>query len=269
MLSNTIITMEKPTEEIMYIEEDCFELKYTNEESFANISKPSSKEELIFSSYSFGDLNNFSPKTYNGLSNVLDADKNLKKVNDIFVSFLYEFTKLNSSEFALRLIHNHMSLDEGEIMIEKFEIFNNKPAMITRKGKIANGVYPASWLVNSDGTLSVFEYSTDSYVGRVINNIVKDPHILGKVCELILKYELESLLSPCIHVRDSIVKFNKNQPFLEITYDDLGISVVQNKIIEPNNQTVIIETLYGTCKENACCHVCRHQVVYCSHGVTY
>nr|CAG8612574.1 2926_t:CDS:2 [Entrophospora candida] len=79
-------------------------------------------------------------------------------------------------------------------MVEQFQFRENEPAFITLEDFPTDGAYPASWLLEDDNKLSVFEYSTDLF-----------------------EYHFENLLAPCIIARNSLENFEKRTEFLEIT----------------------------------------------------
>ncbi|CAG8724924.1 4873_t:CDS:2, partial [Funneliformis mosseae] len=166
----------------------------------------------------FEDLNEFSAERYNNL---------LK----------------SKIELGLRLIHKHISLKEDKAMIEKYTEFNNNPALITSAGFVDEKTYPASWLLNENETLTVFEYSRDLHVKRTLDKIIKDPLPFRNICQLIKQYHFEFLLAPCIHARDSLVHFDENKHFIEKTYSDLLASVIQSGERKPGSS--YISTLWG------------------------
>ena len=93
----------------------------------------------------------------------MDSSKILQQHYDFneFLEKFYSLTKEHSIELGLRLIHRHMQVDEGKVMIEKFQFHQNVPALITSADFPSDKTYPASWLLGDNNELSVFEYSDD------------------------------------------------------------------------------------------------------------
>ncbi|RIA80946.1 hypothetical protein C1645_837827 [Glomus cerebriforme] len=190
-------------------------------------------------------LSMFSAERYNNLPNIEYANNELKKRTNFneFLEKVFAITLESKIELGLRLIHKHISLKDDKAMIEKYTEFNNKPALITSADFVDEKTYPASWLLNKDKTLSVFEYSRDLHVIRTLNKVVKDPLPFRNICQLIRQYHFESLLAPCVHARDAMVHFDKEQVFVERTYSNLFASVIQNETSDTANS--YINTLYG------------------------
>jgi hypothetical protein len=201
----------------------------------------------------FEDLNKFSAERYNNLLSVEEADKRLKIQTDFneFLEKVFALTLESKIELGLRLIHKHISLKEDKAMIEKYTEFNNKPALITSAEFVDEKTYPASWLLNEDKTLTVFEYSRDLHVKRTLDKIIKDPLPFINICQLIKQYHFEFLLAPCIHARDSLVHFDENKHFIEKTYSDLLASVVQQSD-ERKPGSSYISTLWGAHITHGC-----------------
>lgn len=77
------------------------------------------------------DLFKWNFMEYNTLSEVEIAHNNLQN-QPAFTKFLddmYTFTKEHSIELGVRLVHRQV--DEGKIMIEKFQFDQNSPSLIT------------------------------------------------------------------------------------------------------------------------------------------
>jgi hypothetical protein len=204
----------------------------------------------------FEDLNKFSAERYNNLQSVEEADRKLKQQPE-FNEFLEKFLNLtleNKMELGLRLIHKHMLIEQtGEkAMVEKFGTFNNMPAFISSSEFTNEETFPASWLLNEDKTLNVFEYSTDLRVKKTIDRLIEDCSVFEMVCQLIRQYHLESLLAPCIYSRDAMIHFDVNQAFVERTHS--SASVVQNATLNSEEPTIV--TSYGTPVTVVCigCH---------------
>src|SRR6266511_316470 len=107
---------------------------------------------VITSSLTLNDLNKFDIKKYNNMQKVEDAHQDLQRRIE-FKELLEKVNTLtveNNIELGLRLIHKHIPLEEGKIMIEEFCEFNNKPAFVTSADFANDNTYPASWLVGND-----------------------------------------------------------------------------------------------------------------------
>src|SRR5438067_1491030 len=114
---------------------------------------------------------------YNVLPEVEIANNNLQKQSAFtkFLDDMYTFTKEHSIELGVRLVHRHLQVDEGKIMIEKFQFDQNSPSYITSADFPTDQAYPASWLLKDDGSLLVFEYSTDACS---LEKLINRPRIL-------------------------------------------------------------------------------------------
>ncbi|CAJ0841813.1 9272_t:CDS:2, partial [Entrophospora sp. SA101] len=120
-------------------------------------------------------------------------------------------------------------------------IHGTSPAFITSASFVDEKTYPASWLIEKD-KYYVYEYSRDSHVKKTLDEIVKDSSVLERIVQLIKQYNLESLIAPCIHARDALVHFNKNESLVETTYFSPSASVVQNG---KTGDAANITTLWG------------------------
>ncbi|RHZ89998.1 hypothetical protein Glove_9g220 [Diversispora epigaea] len=209
---------------------------------------------------------------YNTLPEVEIAHNNLQKQSDFtkFLGDMYTFTKEHSIELGVRLVHRHLQVDEGKIMIEKFQFDHNSPSLITSADYPTDQAYPASWLLKNDGSLLVFEYSTDAHVKRSLEKLNNRPRIFVEFCKLIMEYHLEDLLAPCITARDSL-RFFKKVGFLENTCFKHRISIVKSKndVVIDNEQGPIIATLWAYIVNDSCfgteggenrldCYSCTH-----------
>jgi hypothetical protein len=177
------------------------------------------------------DFTNFNSVKYNTLPEVVASSKILQQRDDFpeFIEKIFSLAKAHSIELGVRLIHRHMQVDDGKVMIEKFQLHQNAPAFITSADFPTDKVYPASWLLEDDNELTVFEYSTDILVEHTLNKLIKDTDVFRKLCDLIREYHFENLLAPCITARDSLKQFDKENGFTEITDFESNASIVKNK----------------------------------------
>nr|CAG8535454.1 5540_t:CDS:2 [Entrophospora candida] len=63
-------------------------------------------------------------------------------------------------------------------MVEQFQFRENEPAFITLEDFPTDRAYPASWLLEDDNKLSVFEYSTDLFARNSLENFEKRTEFL-------------------------------------------------------------------------------------------
>jgi hypothetical protein len=199
----------------------------------------------------------FSPNRYNDLPKAADSSKNLQQHSD-FTEFLEKFYSLVKEysvelEFGLRLIHRHMQVDEGKVMVEKFQFHQDVPALITSADFPTEETYPASWLLENNNELSVFEFSNDVQVKHVLEKLAENPSIFMKVCELIREYNLENLLAPSIIARDSRKHFEMDYGFVEITDFESNASIVKNKKNQPSNNNSVDTLWTYNAYERKCC----------------
>jgi len=175
------------------------------------------------------DFAKFNPAKYNTLPEVDVASSILQQYPNFteLLEKIFSLTKEHSLELGVRLVHRHMQVDEEKVMIERFQFHQNVPAFITSAHFPTDQAYPASWLLEDNNKLSVFEYSTDILVKRTLEKLIKDSNVFVKICELIKEYHLENLLAPCITTRDSLNLFEKDG-FTEITDFESNASIVKN-----------------------------------------
>src|SRR5688572_30266986 len=138
-----------------------------------------------------------------------------------------------------------MQVNEGKVMIEKFQFHQNIPALITSADFPTNETYPASWLLEDNNKLSVFEYSNDIQVKHILENLMEDPSIFIKVCELIRGYHLENLLAPCIIKRDLNKHFEKGDGFTETTDSESNATIVKNTKYQTWSNSESVNTLWA------------------------
>ncbi|CAG8651639.1 11701_t:CDS:1 [Dentiscutata erythropus] len=201
-------------------------------------------------------LNEFDIKKYNGLPPPKTANDELELRKLEFKELLAKVEQLTGKEgieLGLRLLHSHeIPLEDGQAMVETFAEYEGEPAFIT-SADLPNNSYPASWILNN-GKLLVFEYSTDPYVKRIYEKLLKDSSVLNEINTLIKTYNLESLIGPCITARDMLSKFDTNQhkALVERTVKDGDRykNIVQSR---PNESSSIgIKTLWGAKLNNSC-----------------
>lgn len=214
------------------------------------------------------DFTKFDSTKYNTLSEVDIASRILQQRSNFteLLEKIYSFTKVHSIELGVRLIHRHMQVDEGKVMIEKFQFHQNSPAFITLADSPTTQAFPASWLLGSDGKLTVFEYSTDGSVKRVLEKLIKDPSIFMNFCNLIREYHFENLLAPCITARDSLKHFEKEDGFMEITDFKVNASIVKSmkdQIVDDKN--TFITTMWAYSVSDECFGSNNRCVRHCSH----
>ncbi|CAG8542230.1 1079_t:CDS:1 [Dentiscutata heterogama] len=196
------------------------------------------------------DFVNFNPDKYNSLPEVDVASSNLQKCSDLaeLLEKIFSLTKKHSLELGVRLVHRHMQVDEGKVMVERFQFHQNVPAFTTSAHLPTDQIYPASWLLEDNSKFSVFEYSTDILVRYTLEKLIKDPSIFMKICELIREYHFENLLAPCITARDSLKQFDKKNGFMEFTDLETNVSIVKNtkdQTICSHEGALIITTLWA------------------------
>jgi hypothetical protein len=177
------------------------------------------------------DFTNFNSTKYNALPEVVASSKILQQRDDFaeFIEKIFSLAKAHSIELGVRLIHRHMQVDDGKVMIEKFQLHQNAPAFITSADFPTDKVYPASWLLEDDNKLTVFEYSTDILVEHTLKKLIKDMGVFEEMCDLIRKYHFENLLAPCITARDSLKQFDGETGFVEITDFESNASIVKGR----------------------------------------
>jgi len=177
------------------------------------------------------DFTTFSSIKYNTLPEVEVAFEILQQHPNFteLLDKIFSLTKESSIELGIRLIHTHMQIEEGKVMIEKFQFHQNSPAFITSADFPNDQVYPSSWLLENDNKLLAFEYSTDTRVKRTLENIIHEPSVFLEICKLIREYHFEGLFAPCITGRDSLKFFEIGKGFLETTCLETKVSIVKRR----------------------------------------
>ncbi|CAG8527857.1 7455_t:CDS:1 [Cetraspora pellucida] len=210
-------------------------------------------------------LSKYSLEKYNSLLLPEIANNELKNKNAEFDELIKNITpiiKKNKIELGLRLLHGHNIPLKGEqAMVEKFDYFQEEPALITSADS-PNASYPASWIL-SDDQYWVFEYSSDPYVKKVYERL-EDSSVLDEISAQIRKYKLDSLIGPCITARETLNKFDMSEgkSFVEhtIKIEDKFVNIVRSR---PNDESATngIKTIWGvkindSCITNIPCFCC-------------
>uniref|UniRef100_U9SVX9 Uncharacterized protein n=1 Tax=Rhizophagus irregularis (strain DAOM 181602 / DAOM 197198 / MUCL 43194) TaxID=747089 RepID=U9SVX9_RHIID len=211
----------------------------------------------------------FNSTKYNSLPEVNVASRILQQHPNFaeLLGKIYFLTKAHSIELGVQLIYRHMQVDEVKVMIEKFQFHQNASAFITSVSFPTDQVYPASWLLEDDGKLTVFEYSIDILVKRTFEKLIKNPSIFVEICDLIRDYHFENLLAPCITARDSLKHFEKENGFMETTDFKSNASIVKNmknsQIVDDKN--AIINTMWAYSVSDNCFGDDNHCPLHCRH----
>lgn len=164
-------------------------------------------------------LNKFCVATYNGLPSVETANDgllSLGKTDDFLTEVSGLIAGYDSVNFlGVRLIHQHNTLSDGEIMLEEFKYDEGEPAIITSNRSIdTEGSIPASWLITPSG-LKTFEYSTDVASITGFQYLTEHPEILRIVKSTLQKYALESYLAPSVLMLDAFRYFEPSDHLVE------------------------------------------------------
>src|SRR5688572_5466775 len=125
------------------------------------------------------DFTKFNPAKYNALPEVDVASSTLQKCSSFheLLEKIFSLTKEHSLELGVQLVHHHMQVDEGKVMVERFQLHQNVPAFITSAESPTDQTHPVSWLLEDNSELSVFEYSTDIMVKHTLEKLIKDPSV--------------------------------------------------------------------------------------------
>jgi hypothetical protein len=164
-------------------------------------------------------LNKFCLATYNSLPSVEEANDSLLslgKTDDFLAEASSLIAGYDSVNFlGVRLIHQHNTLADGEIMLEEFKYDEGRPAIITSNSSIdAEGSIPASWLITPSG-LRAFEYSTDVASLAGFQYLTEHPETLRIVISTLQKYALQSYLAPSVVTLDSFKYFEPSDRLVE------------------------------------------------------
>jgi hypothetical protein len=164
-------------------------------------------------------LNRFCVATYNGLPSVEAANAgllSLGKTDDFLTEVSDLIAGYDSVNFlGVRLIHQHNTLADGEIMLEEFKYDEGEPAIITsNKSADTEGSIPASWLITPSG-LRAFEYSTDVSSLAGFQYLNEHPETLRIVTSTLQKYGLEPYLAPSILMLEAFRYFEPSDHLVE------------------------------------------------------
>ncbi|CAB4492215.1 hypothetical protein RhiirA5_370219 [Rhizophagus irregularis] len=187
------------------------------------------------------DFTTFSSIKYNTLPEVEVASEILQQQHPNFTELLdkiFSLTKEYSIDLGVRLIHKHMQIEEGKVMIEKFQFHQKSPAFVTSADFPNDQIYPSSWLLEDDSKLLVFEYSTDPRVKHTFEKIIQVPSVFLEICKLIREYHLEDFFAPCITGRDSLKFFEIGNGFLEATCPETKVSILKRRPHDYNGKIV-------------------------------
>jgi len=187
----------------------------------------------------------FSAESYNTLIDVDKADKLLEENGSLEVFLLEAETLIKSYELektvGIRLAHRHTKLEDGEILADSLEMFNNNPALITRKVKVDSAkTVPASWMW--DGKKYVpFEYSDDAAVKDAVKVLESKKGFFRDFYSLVSKHGLEDILYPAILYRSSQDDLLDGE-LIERTYvNPFASIIIAEKLFEED----IIQTTWG------------------------
>lgn len=174
-----------------------------------------------------------------------------------FNSFLkeaFEIIGQTKIPVGLRLLHRHDKVSAVQGMVEVFEDSNptiGQAAFITNAHTVQlqdNGnflmdgetpVFPASWVVSTNGALSVFEFSADEGVRRINERLDASASLLDSLTTLILRHDLQSLIAPAVLYRDANARF-ESKVFLESQHSTLGSVVTASSRKEIADKKAII-----------------------------
>lgn len=198
------------------------------------------------------EFQSFSKSIYNNLSSVEEAREQLYQ-NGNLQPFLSEVKSVIEAVpelinyFGFRLLHNHSTLDEEEIMLETCEEFeDHKLALITSPTKFNKDEhYPASWILNNNRSYA-FEYSTDESVKEGLKILTSALSVIPRIAELENKYNLQALLAPALIARKGFQSENKHAIFVESTQTEPTFkSIVTQEYSDMSDRNDLIQTSWA------------------------
>lgn len=175
-------------------------------------------------------------KIYNKLLYIEDSDRKLKQFPH-FEKFLKASEEVVcrydlAEHVGLRLIHRHFDLQEGQIMIENFQVVKDVPSLVTNAYNILEvqeeEVKPSSWFFTQSisDPISFFEFSSDPSVKQGIKKLEKDYEFFDEIKKVTEEFEIQTLMAISLLKRENLIA-KDNEEYREINYEDISKSIVQ------------------------------------------
>jgi hypothetical protein len=145
--------------------------------------------------------------TYNNLPDVewadeklnsLEKSKILETLSGVIIKHKLEYL------IGIRLLHNHNSIDNSELMIEKEEIIDNSYCLTTlasKKEDNIQNVVSNSWKL-CDGNFEPLEFSIDSMVIREFDIMISKSQFFKEFGNCLQDLGVDNILGPCIIRRE-------------------------------------------------------------------
>lgn len=176
-------------------------------------------------------------KHYNALPSVENSDRKLQS-HPSFSLFLKDAEEMVvgydlDSYIGFRLIHNHFLVEDGKVMAESYEKFNDVPSLVTSAKSLEEAqerrAVPASWILNPSNKkdIEIFEASSDEAVREGIKLVSKEPEFMEETATLLEKHNLGELLSLALLKRGSLEPNREDQQYVEVNDLSPRQSVVQ------------------------------------------
>ncbi len=142
--------------------------------------------------------------TYNQLPDVLDADKKLTALDRMKVldTLCKTILKYDLEEVVgIRLLHNHNTIDQNEVMLEQEEINESGEyclsTIATQKMNASLSARANSWKLGR-GSCTPLEFSLDETVIERSGTAISNNEFLNEFYENLIELDAADILGPCI-----------------------------------------------------------------------
>lgn len=186
---------------------------------------------------------------YNRLPSAEEADQNLQS-HPSFQSFLEGAGKIITDSqletyVGLRLIHRHFKEVEGRTMMERFELQEGVPSLVTSPQPVSyakeSGAAPSGWIVSSSSAVEAFEFSTDEAVKEGLRKLQQHSDVFLSLSQLIIQHKIEALIAIGI-IKRSGLPFS-GEPYMEKSFAESQSSIVQVRL--PDSSSNVIQTSWS------------------------
>ncbi|CAO5682260.1 MAG: hypothetical protein HEEMFOPI_01643 [Holosporales bacterium] len=200
-------------------------------------------------------FNDFNPNAYNALSGPEEANSILTGIPEAMTYIDRCLDEANDvgMDLGFRLLHRHGFVGQNECMVEHFELRDQRPSLVTTQKTFSSEQYfPASWMIQN-GSLKVFEFSTDKKVDKNMKLILENIDVFSDILKTLHKQGLDKVLAPAILKRSSEDFFLIEEGLmLENTRMDPFESVIMKNQEVTIDDPHVIQTVWGHPIKHAC-----------------
>jgi hypothetical protein len=189
-----------------------------------------------------------SPKKYNSLPGVVEADDAIKLVQRSLDQLVDQgseaclSTPFTRGQIGAFLLHKHWEVQESECMIERPAPQRGKPALITSAQRFSSPATfaPSRFKIDpSRRVLQALEFSSDQFVVEAWRALVAHPTFLESACQLIGDSGLADQVGFAIFDR-ATVPVAEGEQMVEENWDQK--SVLSARVLTDDEQMIVIRT---------------------------